>query len=155
MSRDRRLLDPISPYDATTTPTTRAFSQNLSLRVGNRVRRWWVQAWQDVRADFKATKWCRGFLWVLLVCWIFSLLTALLAISITLSLSETISAQSSACPPDGYFRPYYGYSFWASSGFFQITLSFGQLTFTQAKAIDIIWDLVSIRGLSPHHVPSR
>jgi len=32
---------------------------------------------------------------------------------------------------------------WSSSGFFQVTLAAGHLTFAGAKAVDVIWDVVS------------
>ncbi|KAI0886904.1 uncharacterized protein GGS22DRAFT_118950 [Annulohypoxylon maeteangense] len=38
------------------------------------------------------------------------------------------------------------YNTWATSGFFEINLGVGNLTFTQAKAIDISWDIVIGRG---------
>lgn len=52
--------------------------------------------------------------------------------------------ESSGCNPDDSFSPYTtAYDWWAPRGFFQITLAFGYLTFTQAKVIDIVWDIVS------------
>ncbi|KAI0814071.1 hypothetical protein GGR55DRAFT_633933 [Xylaria sp. FL0064] len=38
--------------------------------------------------------------------------------------------------------PFDGYSYWDISGFFQVTLPLGSFTFTQAKVIDIVWDIV-------------
>jgi hypothetical protein len=49
----------------------------------------------------------------------------------------------SACQLDGSFSLYHDVGYWEISGFFQITLPFGSLTFTQAKVIDIVWDVVS------------
>ena len=37
---------------------------------------------------------------------------------------------------------YYSIDWWAAESFFQITLSWGRLTFTSAKLIDVVWDLV-------------
>jgi len=49
-----------------------------------------------------------------------------------------------ACHPDGAFSPYKNtYRWWSLDGFFQVTLAFGQLTFTQVKLIDIAWGIVS------------
>ena len=49
-----------------------------------------------------------------------------------------------ACMPNGSFDLYPdSFQFWSWSGFFQITVPFGNLNFTQAKAVDITWDLVS------------
>ena len=51
------------------------------------------------------------------------------------------------CRPDGDFRlirdPYESYNAWSASTFFQITASSGELSFTQAKVIDVVWDVVS------------
>lgn len=50
----------------------------------------------------------------------------------------------SGCRPDDTFSPFIdGYNWWSDSGFFQITLGFGSLTFGQVKLVDIIWNLVS------------
>jgi hypothetical protein len=47
-----------------------------------------------------------------------------------------------ACQPDsGFSVGYGGYDIWNPSGFFQITLGFGDLSFTLAKAIDVGWDV--------------
>jgi hypothetical protein len=49
---------------------------------------------------------------------------------------------NSACQPDSGFYVGYGqYNIWNPSGFFQITLGFGDLSFTLAKAIDVGWDV--------------
>ncbi|KAF1975556.1 hypothetical protein BU23DRAFT_441890, partial [Bimuria novae-zelandiae CBS 107.79] len=34
------------------------------------------------------------------------------------------------------------YSYWSRTGFFQITLALGDLSFGQAKLIDVVWDVV-------------
>ena len=65
----------------------------------------------------------------------------------TMFLSSMDSAQyfaPGACRPDGSFNALgYSYNEWAFSGFFQITLGFGALSFTKVKAFSIIWDMVS------------
>ncbi|KAL2284946.1 hypothetical protein FJTKL_08497 [Diaporthe vaccinii] len=48
---------------------------------------------------------------------------------------------SSACLPDGTFSIYEIYDPWDIYGFFQITSGFGELTFTQAKVVDVVWDV--------------
>jgi hypothetical protein len=55
-----------------------------------------------------------------------------------------------ACLPDRSFSldPSH-FRYLSSSGFFEITLATGNMTFTQVKAIDIIWDIVS--GALPWH----
>ncbi|KAH7138712.1 hypothetical protein B0J11DRAFT_588178 [Dendryphion nanum] len=53
----------------------------------------------------------------------------------------------SACQPDGNFQLFpEDFAYWSLPGFFQITLGYGELNFTQAKAIDIIWDVLVGRG---------
>lgn len=48
------------------------------------------------------------------------------------------------CMPDGSFSTDpLGYNIWKSSGFFQITLGFGHMSFALAKFIDIAFDVVS------------
>lgn len=49
------------------------------------------------------------------------------------------------CQPDGTFGRPSDYNAWGISGFFQITLRSGSLTFTEAKIIDVIWDIASIQ----------
>ncbi|PVH92339.1 hypothetical protein DM02DRAFT_575938 [Periconia macrospinosa] len=52
-----------------------------------------------------------------------------------------------ACVLDGVFTLYpESYTVWSITGFFQISLAFGQLSFSQAKVIDVIWDVVIGRG---------
>lgn len=59
---------------------------------------------------------------------------------------ETISLDSSEywnyCAPDGSFslKPT---NPWNPDWAFQIVLAFGSLSFTQAKVVDIVWDIVS------------
>ncbi|KAK4225069.1 hypothetical protein QBC38DRAFT_501674 [Podospora fimiseda] len=51
------------------------------------------------------------------------------------------------CKPDGSFSPFVdNYDAWSSAGFFEVTLGMGRLTFSQAKVIDIVWDVVVGRG---------
>lgn len=97
-------------------------------------------AYQDLKSDLKNTRWRRGFGWFGAVIWFFGLLTSVILISLM-----TLSSTDTACQPDGSFRLHpETYSMWSSSGFFQITLGGGKLTFAQAKVIDIVWDIVSL-----------
>jgi hypothetical protein len=96
---------------------------------------------QDLGQDLKSTRWLRGFGWffgVLLYCGLLLSLGLLAIGAVTIFRSDL-----SACQGDGSFRlnPR-TYSTWSSSGFFQITLGGGAFTFAQAKAIDIVWDIV-------------
>ncbi|KAI1737957.1 hypothetical protein F4680DRAFT_426655 [Xylaria scruposa] len=94
------------------------------------LRRYVKEAWQDARADV-TTRWPLFFL----VLWFAALFMILVIIAI-------LYPPSAACRPDGTFSVYEGYQYWDSSGFFQITLTFGDFTFTQVKVIDIAWDVV-------------
>ncbi|CAO2654126.1 Nn.00g108590.m01.CDS01 [Neocucurbitaria sp. VM-36] len=90
-------------------------------------------------------KWRQAALWLLAIIWIICLLVSF-GILAALPASEVYNTES-ACQPDGSFTlDPSAYRYWSKSGFFQITLGFGNLTFTQAKAIDIIWDVVFGRG---------
>ncbi len=46
------------------------------------------------------------------------------------------------CLPDGRFALDSSYSLWDISGLFQITMGFGSLSFSNAKLLDAIWDVV-------------
>ncbi|KAF5691495.1 hypothetical protein FCIRC_395 [Fusarium circinatum] len=88
----------------------------------------------------------RQVLWV--SCWNLSVLGLLIYLCL---LPLGFSDEESPCQPDGEFR--FGgidrpgrFDWWAPRGFFQITLSWGRLSFGTAKLIDVIWDLVLGRG---------
>ena len=58
---------------------------------------------------------------------------------------STYSIRDDACSPDGEFTLWPGdFNYWHSSNFFQINFGFGKLTFAQAKAVDVVWDVVSV-----------
>ncbi|KAF2730980.1 hypothetical protein EJ04DRAFT_584472 [Polyplosphaeria fusca] len=93
-----------------------------------------------MKRDFGRTKWGRN---LLLFFWISGLLAGYLILTII----SSILNPDSACTPDGDFTLYPDrYSYWSSSSFFQITYGSGPLTFAEAKAIDIIWDVLVGRG---------
>jgi len=88
--------------------------------------------------DLRAVRWIRVVLWFGALAWLVAI-----ALSIT---GACFGAQSvdGFCMPDGSFsnNPS-GYNIWKTSGFFQITLGFGHLSFALAKFIDIAFDIVS------------
>lgn len=107
-------------------------------KVGRSFGGFWPEAWRDLKHDFRTTKWLRGLGWYGLLFWTVGL------VGVVAFLSILFAGSGGACLPDDSFQV--GpetYSYWDTAGFFQITLGFGHLTFTQAKAIDIIWDVVS------------
>ncbi|KAI1274864.1 hypothetical protein F5Y07DRAFT_371738 [Xylaria sp. FL0933] len=88
-------------------------------------------AWREALADV-STRWPIFFLTL----WLGGLFIIIIIITVFLP------PPSSACRPDDTFSPFDGYSYWDISGFFQVTLPLGTFTFTQAKVIDIVWDIV-------------
>jgi hypothetical protein len=82
--------------------------------------------------------------------WLTTLLTMMFMFALFGALGEefywVLENEGKACMPDGTFSVDSSNFRWFSiSGFFQITLEFGNLNFTQVKAIDIIGDIVSHR----------
>jgi hypothetical protein len=69
-----------------------------------------------------------------------------LAIVLPLQLLTGWAAQYSgvdSCWPDGTFDLSADYDLWAVTGIFQITMGFGPLSFSTAKLLDAVWDVVS------------
>lgn len=119
-------------------------TQSTLKRLPTNVKTFWLESHRQARADFHA-RWSRGCLGVLAFLW-FMCLTAGFIVLCLFATSSTVSDDSSACLPDDSFSlAPEEYRYWSRSGFFQITLGFGTLDFTQAKAIDVIWDVVSTR----------
>ena len=84
--------------------------------------------------------------WILGVLSFFGFAALLLALILPSVLNPVYGdgGYGTACILDGDFSLFPSVdSFWSVTGFFNISLSFGKLTFGQAKIIDIIWDLVS------------
>ncbi|KAK4201214.1 hypothetical protein QBC40DRAFT_172222 [Triangularia verruculosa] len=78
-------------------------------------------------------------LWTAFLLWLW----LLVALTIGLPLWATWIVNPIACQPDDTFSPVStGYNWWSQAGFFQITYGGGSLTFTQAKVIDITWNLL-------------
>lgn len=112
-------------------PTKKNFLRIIALRSAHR------RAWCDLKLHGQ-----RGALWTLA----FAIFCGLLYV-----LGNVLSLYSAfgvgACQPDGSFSmDPFQYRYWSASGFFQITLGFGDLSFTAAKAIDICWDVVSLKN---------
>jgi hypothetical protein len=102
------------------------------------------RAFQDLKYDLKNVRWLRGFGWFGGTIWFFGLIGCAIYVGLA-----TLASTDVACQPDGSFRLHpETYSMWSSSGFFQITLGGGHLTFAEVKIIDIVWDIVN----NPKHV---
>lgn len=97
------------------------------------------QAWNDV-----STRWKRGTFWFLFAT-LCSCLYILYLPTYGISVGES---NQRVCLPDDSFSLYpQQFQYWSKSGFFDITLGFGNLTFSQAKIIDVAWDIVSIEKI--------
>lgn len=102
-----------------------------------------VQAHQDLRSRGPACGLC-----CLVYFWLSGLITSFCLVVVFTTrpgYGYLLGQTGSACLPDGNFgiEPY-NYNYWFNSGFFEITLGFGRLTFTQAKFVDVVWDIVGL-----------
>ena len=111
---------------------------------GEWISRQWKETIRDVVRDARSARSWKPFLYFLYLCWLGCLLYGISYLASSPNLGLLQDSRTTACQPDDSLSPYVNsYSAWDSSGFFQITLAFGSLTFTQAKVIDICWDVVS------------
>lgn len=104
------------------------------------------QTWQEVRSDIRNAQWNGTLLWKILFLLPIPIWTSALIFTLFLVAQPqqfTIFSRK-ACTPAGQFNlnPE-SYSYWSRNGFFQITLAFGELSFDNAKLIDVVWDVVS------------
>jgi hypothetical protein len=80
-------------------------------------------------------------------CFVFGVIVALTIVpllGLPYSYSGTEVPSFGFCEPDGTFNTgLESVSIWSPSKAFQITLGFGSISFSTAKFIDIIWDVVS------------
>jgi len=95
---------------------------------------------QQAAGDLRK-RWRRFGLWLLLISWFEMLLVCLIWSSFP---NSDLFGHLEACLPDNSFAMDSShFRYLSGSGFFQITMGWGQMSFTQVKAIDIIWDIVS------------
>ena len=113
----------------------------------------WRDLWDKLRIDLRNAGWLRVLAWFGFCIWTLGLTTGLTLLTL-LTRGARMRGMSdfadTACMPDGSFdaasstrHGYNTYNYWKSSGFFQITLGFGVMSFTEAKILDISWDIVS------------
>ena len=103
--------------------------------------------WHDVRKFIKARKGQGRILMVLAILQYGILL--LLAYLINISLFYKASGDH--CAGGGDFSLFNnGYDWWTGADFFQITLSTGNFSFTLAKIVDSLWDVVSAQSFIPN-----
>jgi hypothetical protein len=78
-------------------------------------------------------------------CILVGLCVTLWAVVAATRVSSNFGVTPTACLPDGRFSlDPYGYDYWDASGFFEVTLGYGEMTFTEVKVIDVVWDIVSL-----------
>ncbi|KAI0111687.1 hypothetical protein F4814DRAFT_460837 [Daldinia grandis] len=106
----------------------------------------WTRTYRETWSDLCAVRWARTGYWSLFALWSATVLGFFIFISLYNSTDFDIS-DGSACKTDGSFiMDSSNYYPWKSSSFFEISLGFGNLTFAEAKVIDIAWDIVIGRG---------
>ncbi|KAF2026681.1 hypothetical protein EK21DRAFT_73622 [Setomelanomma holmii] len=109
----------------------------------------WREGHLQARDDLR-TRWRTGGLKFLEFVWLSGLclsLATLSRMSAITGVSSLAKDRAAACQPNGVFDVFpEHYRYWSKSGFFQITLGYGGLTFTQAKVLDVAWDIVCARG---------
>ncbi len=106
----------------------------------------WKTSFQELWDDLRTTRWARGFGWFsFLVIWCGGLVTAITFVALISSINNHLLSESfSPCLVDGSFSLQPDrYNAWTASGAFEITLGFGNLSFANAKLLDVIWDVVS------------
>lgn len=98
-------------------------------------------AWKSLLEDLKTAGWRRCIDWFVILAW----LVALILTFYYLVKSSTTKMVGKGCKPGGTFfsESDRSWSYWSRAGWFQITLGGGRLSFPQAKAVDVAWDLVS------------
>ncbi|OAL43941.1 hypothetical protein IQ07DRAFT_592741 [Pyrenochaeta sp. DS3sAY3a] len=128
--------------DPLPTSDSQSVSQNSSYRSSIRsvhsVQKFHWEAFHDL-----GKHWRFGVTWSLILLWQLALLASLIYVCRV----SSKDFDATACRPDGTFSVDSAkYNYWAMSGFFQVTIGFGKMSFTQAKAVDFAWDLVFGRG---------
>ncbi|KAI1413297.1 hypothetical protein F5Y13DRAFT_161016 [Hypoxylon sp. FL1857] len=113
---------------------------------GQWISRQWKETTREVLRDLRSKESWKPIFIFLYLCWVGFLLLAIGMLASTPNITSLLQGFiTTACQPDGNFSPYansYNAWDWASSGFFEITLAFGPISFTAAKVIDIIWDVI-------------
>ncbi|KAF5523617.1 hypothetical protein CGCA056_v004401 [Colletotrichum aenigma] len=124
-----------------------ARSKHRCANLGSKL--WDKQAWKE--AVIAAVQDLIDFNWVIAISWLFLLgwISGLgVLMSVVIQQPQTITdSDNTACQPDGSFNIFMNeYDWWAASGFFQITMAWGTMTFANAKFVDVAWDVVFGRG---------
>ncbi|KAK0653027.1 hypothetical protein B0T16DRAFT_110220 [Cercophora newfieldiana] len=150
--------DSILPASPDIAKRTRTFTFPVLLRAQS-----W-RTWRDTaREDLKSMEWLVALRWTAMALWAYGLVFALASLSsLAADHLDTpdfishfldifglrsklwfLSAQKTACQPNGNFSMYpYTYRWWSMADFFEITMGFKSLSFTQAKVVDIVSGMV-------------
>lgn len=117
--------------------------QTLACKFKRHVFKVFKEGPREALEDLKSFKSKEGGLYMLFSVWLSGLLVVLSLLAVISSGFGGLSNEG--CNPDDTFTPFANndYSYFSGSGFFQVTLAFGSLTFTKAKVCDIMWDIVS------------
>jgi len=113
----------------------------------------WLTCWlREVMDDLRSTRWRQFAHGYLIAFWFFLLLilTADLPIylfMVSRNFFSPLQRYPGCLPNDDFNARSNEFNIFAWSSLFQITHGFGALTFTQAKMIDVIWDVVSLSWL--------
>ncbi|KAF2020102.1 hypothetical protein BU24DRAFT_477246 [Aaosphaeria arxii CBS 175.79] len=103
------------------------------------------EEWKYLKEDLGHNKWQRIFFGIVIMICTWGLMLSIWFLGAITANSNV--AQDSACTPDGKFRlDPYSYNYWDISGTFQITLPFGNFSFSSVKSIDIACDVIVGRG---------
>lgn len=104
--------------------------------------RFWTETITEFRIEMESTRWghTTAITIYLSLCCTWAAVLGFFCIYIPFIVLR--NDDSEHCAPDGSFR-LDSFSLLAPTWFFQIVIGFGSLDFTTAKAIDIVWDVVS------------
>lgn len=117
----------------------------------NQERPWWPTRWKRaVVDDLRSTDWAQFGRGYLLGIWLFLLFVGSTSLPIYLDWSaqgifnfNPVQRSTGCLANDVFSARSNKFNIFDFSNLFQITHGFGDLTFTQVKIIDVIWDVVS------------
>jgi hypothetical protein len=103
----------------------------------------WIELKSTSRSLYTFLRRLCGWQLMLSSCFCAAAFTLLLLLSLSPVDLFMPNVSTKACRPDGNFLIGSDYSPWDVSGLFQITMGFGAFTFSNAKLLDAVWDVVS------------
>ncbi|KAI1386794.1 uncharacterized protein F4822DRAFT_411246 [Hypoxylon trugodes] len=128
-------------------PSTPQKKQKFYKRIFQIIWTEWNRARREAWLDLRSIRWKRVGRWTVPTSWTLATLGLFSFLTIYGTLSQSFEPTNSACRSDNSFNCNIStYDVWTASGFFEVDIGFGDLTFTQAKVIDVSWDMVIGRG---------